>query len=46
MIAPGFIGTDTTNTLSEISRKKLVEKTVVGRLGTSTEIAAAVLYLV
>lgn len=45
VVAPGFIETDMTSTLSEDMRKVIVEQTPVGRIGRADEVAAAVLYL-
>jgi 3-oxoacyl-[acyl-carrier protein] reductase len=44
-IAPGFIETDMTAELNEEMRKKIVQNTSVGRLGTPEDIAGAVLFL-
>jgi 3-oxoacyl-[acyl-carrier protein] reductase len=45
-IAPGFIDTDMTKALSEEQRAALQSQIPMGRLGTSEDIAAAVLFLV
>lgn len=45
-VAPGFIDTDMTRTLSEAQRGALLTQIPLGRLGTPQDIAAAVLYLV
>ncbi|MGH8224609.1 MAG: 3-oxoacyl-ACP reductase FabG [Gammaproteobacteria bacterium] len=44
-VAPGFIETDMTNALPEAQREALAKQIPVGRLGTSEDIAGAVLYL-
>ncbi|MBS0585316.1 MAG: 3-oxoacyl-[acyl-carrier-protein] reductase [Verrucomicrobia bacterium] len=44
-IAPGFIGTDMTDKLTEEQRKGILEKVPMGRLGEVQEIAAAALFL-
>jgi 3-oxoacyl-[acyl-carrier protein] reductase len=46
VIAPGFIDTDMTRVLGEEVHKKLLERTLIPRLGRPEEIAAAVAYLV
>jgi 3-oxoacyl-[acyl-carrier protein] reductase len=45
-VAPGFIDTDMTRSLSEEQRRSLLEQVPLGRLGTAEEVAAAVLFLV
>ena len=45
-VAPGFIDTDMTRALSEEQRAALLRQIPVGRLGTTAEVAAAVLFLV
>jgi len=45
VIAPGFIETDMTKDLSEDIKKKLLERTVIPRLGKPEEVAAAVAFL-
>jgi 3-oxoacyl-[acyl-carrier protein] reductase len=45
-VAPGFIDTDMTRALSEEQRATLLNQIPLGRLGTPTEVAAAVLFLV
>jgi 3-oxoacyl-[acyl-carrier protein] reductase len=45
-VAPGFIDTDMTRTLSEEQRTALLTRVPLGRLGTAADIAAAVLFLV
>lgn len=45
-IAPGFINTDMTAVLSDHIKDELVTKIPLGRLGSSDDVAAAVLYLV
>lgn len=44
-VAPGFIDTDMTRSLSDTQRQKLVEKIPLGRLGTPEEVAHAVAFL-
>ena len=44
-VAPGFIDTDMTQVLGEEQRKKLVEHVPLRRLGTPSDIAAAVAFL-
>ena len=44
-VAPGFIDTDMTRTLSDDQRRLLLEQVPLGRLGTAEEIAGAVLFL-
>jgi 3-oxoacyl-[acyl-carrier protein] reductase len=44
-VAPGFIDTDMTRTLSDEQRKALIEHIPLGRLGTPQDVAAAVAYL-
>ncbi|OSQ44903.1 3-oxoacyl-[acyl-carrier-protein] reductase [Thalassospira alkalitolerans] len=44
-VAPGFITTAMTNELDEGQKEKLLSNIPAGRMGESTEIAAAVLYL-
>lgn len=44
-VAPGFIDTDMTASLPEEARKRIVEQTPAGRVGTPEEVAAAVLFL-
>src|SRR3546814_13254324 len=45
VVAPGFIDTDMTQSLSEDVRKALMERVPVQRLGAPDDIAAAVAYL-
>jgi 3-oxoacyl-[acyl-carrier protein] reductase len=45
-VAPGFIDTDMTRTLTEGQRAALLEQIPSGRLGTPEDVAAAVLFLV
>ncbi|MBC8016734.1 MAG: 3-oxoacyl-[acyl-carrier-protein] reductase [Sporomusaceae bacterium] len=45
-IAPGFINTDMTAVLSDQIKDELVTKIPLGRLGSSEDVAAAVLFLV
>ncbi len=44
-LAPGFIETPMTDVLNEKQREATLQKVPMGRLGTSSEIAAAALYL-
>ncbi len=44
-IAPGFIPTELTSTLTEQQRKYLLDNTPLGRFGTPEEIAAAINFL-
>src|SRR5881396_1631230 len=44
-VAPGFIATDMTGTLSEAQRQALLAQVPLGRLGTAQEVAAAVTFL-
>ncbi|SJZ57405.1 3-oxoacyl-[acyl-carrier-protein] reductase [Enhydrobacter aerosaccus] len=44
-IAPGFIATPMTDVLTEEQRKTILTRVPAGRLGTSEEIAAGVVYL-
>ncbi|MFC2174024.1 3-oxoacyl-[acyl-carrier-protein] reductase [Acidobacteriota bacterium] len=44
-VAPGFIDTDMTRGLKEEARSRLIERIPAGRLGTSSDIASAVLFL-
>jgi 3-oxoacyl-[acyl-carrier protein] reductase len=44
-VAPGFIDTDMTRALNEEQRAALLTQIPVGRLGSATDIAAAVLFL-
>jgi len=44
-VAPGFIDTDMTRTLSEPQREALLDQIPLGRLGTPEDIAQAVLFL-
>ena len=44
-VAPGFIETDMTKSLSEVQVTKLVENIPLGRLGQASDVAEAVLYL-
>lgn len=44
-VAPGYVSTDMTADLSEASLKALLERVPLGRAGTASEIAAAVLFL-
>jgi 3-oxoacyl-[acyl-carrier protein] reductase len=44
-VAPGFIPTELTSTLSEQQRKFLLDNTPVGRFGSTEEVAAAIGFL-
>ena len=44
-VAPGFIDTDMTRTLSESQREQLLTRIPAGRLGTPDDVAQAVLFL-
>jgi 3-oxoacyl-[acyl-carrier protein] reductase len=44
-VAPGFIDTDMTAKLPEEVQKLILQQTPVGRIGTPSEVAAAVLFL-
>ncbi len=44
-IAPGFIPTELTSTLTEQQRKYMLDVTPLGRFGTPEEIAAAINFL-
>jgi 3-oxoacyl-[acyl-carrier protein] reductase len=44
-VAPGFIATDMTASLSEAAQKGIVDQTPLGRVGRPEEVAAAVLFL-
>jgi 3-oxoacyl-[acyl-carrier protein] reductase len=45
-VAPGFIGTDMTQELSEELKQKMIEQTPLKRMGTPEDVAAAVKFLV
>ena len=45
VVAPGFIETDMTSSLSDEAKKMILAQTPAGRVGRPEEIAAAVLYL-
>jgi 3-oxoacyl-[acyl-carrier protein] reductase len=45
-VAPGFIGTDMTQALSDAQRQALLAQVPLGRLGSAEEVAAAVSFLV
>jgi len=45
-VAPGFIGTDMTDALSDAQRQALLAQVPLGRLGTVEEVAATVSFLV
>ena len=44
-VAPGFIDTDMTRSLSEEQRTALLAQIPLGRLGTPADVAEAVLFL-
>jgi len=44
-IAPGFISTDMTDSLSEVQKEAFTNQIPLGRLGTTNEVAQAVLFL-
>jgi 3-oxoacyl-[acyl-carrier protein] reductase len=44
-IAPGFVPTELTSTLTEQQRKYMVDITPLGRPGTAEEVAAAIGFL-
>lgn len=44
-VAPGFIDTDMTASLTDEQKKTIVAQTPLGRMGSAEDIAAAVLYL-
>ena len=46
VVAPGFIETDMTRTLSEIQRTKLLDQIPLGRMGQPEDIAQTVAFLV
>lgn len=45
VVAPGFIETAMTASLSDAQREGLIDQVVLGRLGTPEDVASAVLYL-
>ena len=45
-VAPGFVGTEMTQGLSEELKKRMIEETPLKRMGTPEDIAAAVKFLV
>ena len=45
-VAPGLVDTDMTRALDDTARKKLLEQVPMKRLGETTDVAAAVLFLV
>lgn len=44
-VAPGFVPTELTSTLTEAQRKFMIDSTPLGRFGTPDEIAAAISFL-
>lgn len=44
-VAPGFIATDMTSGLSDLQKEELLKRIPLGRMGTGSEIAHAVLFL-
>jgi len=44
-VAPGFIDTDMTRSLTDAARGKLLEQVPLGRLGTPGDVAATVKFL-
>jgi 3-oxoacyl-[acyl-carrier protein] reductase len=44
-VAPGYVETDMTGALSEDQKKALVDRIVLGRLGTGDDVAGAVVFL-
>jgi len=44
-VAPGFIDTDMTRSLSDAQREKLIERIPLGRLGSAEDVAHAVAFL-
>ncbi len=44
-VAPGFLETDLSNSLSEENRRRIVRRTALGRLGTPNDVVAAIDYL-
>jgi len=44
-VAPGFIETDMTRTLSDTQRQTLLQHVPLGSLGTPDDVAACVLFL-
>jgi 3-oxoacyl-[acyl-carrier protein] reductase len=46
VISPGFIETDMTQGLSEVQRQSILERVPLGRMGTGSEVAALVRFLV
>jgi 3-oxoacyl-[acyl-carrier protein] reductase len=45
VVAPGFVPTELTSTLTEAQRKFMIDTTPLGRFGTPDEIAAAIAFL-
>ncbi|MFC0106288.1 SDR family NAD(P)-dependent oxidoreductase [Kibdelosporangium aridum] len=45
VLAPGFVDTDMTSAISDRSRRKIADATLLGRFGTVEEIARAVVFL-
>jgi 3-oxoacyl-[acyl-carrier protein] reductase len=44
-VAPGFVPTELTSTLTEQQRKFILDSTPLGRSGTAEEVAAAIAFL-
>ncbi len=44
-VAPGYVPTELTSTLSEQQRKFILDSTPLGRFGTAEEVAAAIVFL-
>ena len=44
-VAPGFLETDLSQTLSDDNRSRIVRRTAMGRLGTPADVVAAIDYL-
>jgi 3-oxoacyl-[acyl-carrier protein] reductase len=44
-VAPGFVDTDMTRSLSGEQRQQIVRRTALGRLGTADDIVGPILFL-